>query len=233
MLFANAKNLSICPINKQYGIIELSITMAKITDITTQKKNSSRVNIFLDGEFACGMEAIIALENRLKIGTEISLEELQELSRLSDIESAFNKAIKLLSRMLKTQYEIKNYLTNKGYSADVVDTVIDKLKSYNYINDQEYAIAYINDKKRTNGKKKLWIELKQRGINDNILDQALNTITQEEQTQAIKNLAQKYTKGKTLDIKLKKNLAHYLYSRGFEWDDYIDIINDLFGEQND
>jgi regulatory protein len=207
--------------------------MSKITDITTQKKNKSRVSIFLDGEFACGMEAIVALENRLKIGAKISLEELQELSRQSDIESAFTKAAKLLSRMLKTQYELKTYLVNKGYSLDVIDIVIDKLKSYNYINDTEYATAYINEKKQKNGKKKMYFELKRKGISDSILEKVLNKVTKEQEQQTIKRLAKKYINGKTLDVKLKKNLANYLYLRGFDWDDYIDIINDLFGEEDD
>ncbi|NLC17313.1 MAG: hypothetical protein GX756_05480 [Clostridiales bacterium] len=207
--------------------------MSKITDITPQKNNKSRVNIYIDGEFACGMESIIALENRLKVGTQISLEELRELSRQSDIESAFTKAVKLLSRALKTQQELKNYLTNKGYSLDVIDIVIDKLKSYNYINDTEYATAYINEKKIKNGKKKMYIELRQKGVSDKILEKVLKTITKEQEIQTIKRLTEKYIKGKTLDIKLKKNLANYLYSRGFEWGDYIDIINDLFGDQDD
>ncbi|HHW89345.1 MAG TPA: hypothetical protein GX745_00370 [Clostridiales bacterium] len=207
--------------------------MSKITDITTQKNNKSRVSIFLDGEFACGMEAIVALENRLKVGMQISLEELQELSRQSDLESAFTKAVKLLSRMLKTQHELKTYLVNKGYSLDLIDIVIDKLKSYNYINDTEYATAYINEKKQKNGKKKMYFELKRKGISDSVLEKVLNKVTKEQEQQTIKRLAEKYINGKTLDVKLKKNLANYLYSRGFDWDDYIDIINHLFGEEDD
>ena len=207
--------------------------MSIITDISVQKRNKSRVNIYLDGEFACGMEAIVAIENRLKVGTEISLERLRELSRESDIESAFAKSIKLLSKTLKTKYELKKYLLEKGYSDDVVDVVIDKLKSYNYINDKEYAQAYINDKKASSGKKKIYAELRQRGIGDYILDEALKTVSKEEEQQTIRRLAQKYIKGKTLDIKLKKNLANYLYAHGFEWDDYIGIINELSGGQDD
>jgi regulatory protein len=202
--------------------------MSVITDITIQKRNKSRVNIYLDGEFACGMEAIVAAENRLKVGSEISLERLRELSRESDIESAFAKSVRLLSKTLKTKYELKNYLSAKGYSDDVIEVVIDKLKSYNYINDKEYARAYIDDKKGSSGKKKIHVELRQRGVGDYILDEALKTISKEEELRTIGRLAQKYIKGKTLDIKLKKNLANYLYAHGFEWDDYIDIINELF-----
>lgn len=207
--------------------------MPVITEISYQKKNKSRVNIYLDGEFACGMQAIVAMENRLKVGMQTEADKLKELSEISDIEAAFNKAVKLISKVLKTEHELKNYLIEKGYLLETVNKVIEKLKEYNYINDEEYALAYINEKKQQSGKKKLYYELKQKGISDKILDKAINSITKKDEEEVIIKLANKYIKGKVLDIKIKKNLANYLYSRGFEWDDYIDVIEDLFGDGND
>lgn len=206
--------------------------MPIITQISIQKNNKSRVNIYLDGEFACGMEAIVVAENRLKEGMEIDEEKLKELSASSDIESAFNKAVKLISKALKTEYELKKYLVEKGYGLQTIDTVTNKLKSYNYIDDLEYAKSYINDKKHQNGKKKLLHELKQKGISDKIIDSALKLITAQEEKETIQNLINKYIKGKPLDIKIKKNLANFLYSRGFDWDDYIDMIDDIFGDSD-
>ena len=207
--------------------------MPIITQISIQKKNKSRVSIFLDGEFACGMQTIVVAENRLKVGMQIDAGKLKELSAISDIEAAFSKAVKLISKVLKTEVELKNYLIEKGYTLETVDTVVQKLKSYNYIDDQGYALAYINEKKHQSGKKKLYYELKQKGISDKILDKVLDTINKEEEKEVIIKLSIKYIKGKVLDIKTKKNLANYLYSRGFEWDSYIDVIADLFGDGND
>lgn len=207
--------------------------MPIITEISYQKNNKSRVNIYLDGEFACGMQAIVAMENRLKVGMQTEADKLQELSQISDIETAFNKAVKLISRVLKTEHELKNYLIEKGYFLETVNKVIEKLKEYNYINDEEYATAYINEKKQQSGKKKLYYELKQKGISDKILDKVINSISKKDEKEVIIKLANKYIKGKVLDIKIKKNLANYLYSRGFEWDDYIDMIENLFGDGND
>ncbi len=202
--------------------------MAIITQISTQKKNKSRVNIYLDNEFACGMQSIVVLENRLKVGMDIDADKLKELSSFSDVEAAFNKAVKLVAKVLKTETELKRYLVEKGYSLDTIATVIDKLKSYNYINDSDYAKSYINQKRINSGKKKLYYELKQKGIDDKILDKALEAVGKQDEKEVISNLSQKYIKGKVLDVKTKKNLASYLYSKGFEWDDYIDIIGELF-----
>lgn len=207
--------------------------MAKITDITPQKNNRSRVNIFIDGEFFCGMEAIIAAENRLKTGIDIDISKLNEMTELSDIEAAFKKAVGLISKMLKTEKEMNNYLISKGYLKQTADNVISKLKEYDYINDTEYAAAYINGKKSGEGKKKLRYELKNKGISDKILDKVLDKITPEDQTNTIRTLTEKYISGKLLDIKVKKNLSNFLYARGFEWEDYIDIINQIFGEEVD
>lgn len=207
--------------------------MPIITQISIQKKNKSRVNIYLDGEFACGMQDIVVAENRLKEGTYIDADKLKELSVISDIEAAFSRAVKLISKVLKTQAELKNYLIEKGYTLETIDTVVQKLISYNYIDDQEYALAYINEKKHQSGKKKIYYDLKQKGISDKILDKILDSISKEDEKEVIIKLSHKYIKGKVLDIKTKKNLANYLYSRGFEWNDYIDIIADLFGDGSD
>lgn len=57
--------------------------MGKITDIAEQRRNKSRVSVFIDGEFACGLDAVTAAAARIKIGDEITAEELKRISHLS------------------------------------------------------------------------------------------------------------------------------------------------------
>ena len=53
--------------------------MKKITDIKPQVKNPTRCNIYLDNAFYCGLELETIMKNRLKIGTEIAEERLNEI----------------------------------------------------------------------------------------------------------------------------------------------------------
>lgn len=207
--------------------------MGIITSIAIQKKNKDRVNIYIDGEFWGGMEAIVALENRLKEGKEVDEATLLELKRMSDLETALKKAINLVTKRLKTEHEMREYLHQKGYDEDTIDAVILKLKSYSYIDDYDYTVAFVATHKNDTGRKKLRYDLKNRGVPDTIIEEVLEHIPNEEERDTAKRLAVKYLKNKSLDEKTKKSLSNYLYSRGFEWDTYADIIGQLFrGEEN-
>ena len=62
--------------------------MGKITDIKSQARNKSRVSVYIDGRFCCGLEKLTAALHRLKIGDEIEPEELEKAVSESEIGRA-------------------------------------------------------------------------------------------------------------------------------------------------
>ena len=50
--------------------------MGKITAVTPQLKDDKRVNVYIDGAFACGLSLETAVKNKLKAGVEIDGERL-------------------------------------------------------------------------------------------------------------------------------------------------------------
>ena len=64
-----------------------------ITAIEAQKRNKDKVNLYLDGEFACSLTAESVVRARLKIGQELSEERLREILATSETELAFKKAL--------------------------------------------------------------------------------------------------------------------------------------------
>lgn len=56
----------------------------KVTDITDQKKNKDRVNLFLDGAYYCSIAARLVEERRVYIGLEIDGRELERIIFESD-----------------------------------------------------------------------------------------------------------------------------------------------------
>ena len=71
--------------------------MKKITDIKPQVKNPTRCNIYLDNAFYCGLELETIMKNRLKIGTEIAEERLNEIQTESESLRALDKALNFIS----------------------------------------------------------------------------------------------------------------------------------------
>mgnify|MGYP000952684904 FL=1 len=66
-----------------------------ITALTAQKKNPQRINVFLDGEFAFGLQRIVAAW--LIVGQTLSEEKINQLRSDDQSEIAYQKAINLLS----------------------------------------------------------------------------------------------------------------------------------------
>ena len=46
--------------------------MPKITDMQIQKKNKTRANVYLDGEYAFALEMLTVMKLGLKIGQDVS-----------------------------------------------------------------------------------------------------------------------------------------------------------------
>lgn len=69
--------------------------MGTITEISHQKKNKARVNVYIDGSFACGLEALTVVKNRLEAGMEIDEAELAAIQSESEGGRAFERAVKL------------------------------------------------------------------------------------------------------------------------------------------
>lgn len=126
--------------------------MSRITDITEQVKDRLRCNIYVDGRFCCGLKLETVMRYRLKKGREISGEELAEIQLESEKSEALDKALNYISSTMKTESEIRKYLAQKGYLAGVSDYVVEKMKSYGYVDDAEYGKAYAKSLSSSKGK---------------------------------------------------------------------------------
>ena len=117
--------------------------MPKITDLKIQKSNKTRANLYLDGEFAFGVEMLTVMKLGLKIGQEVSQEKLAEAVFDSEKSVAFEKAMDYLARGMKTSKQMREYLEKKGYGERVTEYVVEKLKEYRYLDDDVYAKTYV------------------------------------------------------------------------------------------
>lgn len=192
--------------------------MPIITNISVQTKNKKRCNLFIDGEFFCAMSVETAVLNRLKSGMEIDSEKLQEIVIESDKKEALSKATDYLSKNLKTKRQVKEYLMKKGYSEQIAYYCIDKLKEYNYVNDEEYSRRYIESVSKNQGKKLVEYKLMMKGVKKQDIESAYNEVSID-QKQNAKEVAKKHLKNKELT---KENIAktyRYLIGRGFSYDE--------------
>ena len=200
-----------------------------ITKVEVQQKHKDRVNIYVDGEFFCGMTLFACMKYRLKEGLEIDRERLEFLRTETERESACEKGVKYVSKTQKTEKEMRDHLYSKGFEKDAVEYAIKKLKQYDYINDELYAKNFVRYKSKTDGKKKIEYELKTKGISPKIINDTLADFDFDDGV--VRSLAEKYLKGKTRDIKTKQKAYRYLASRGFSSSEILSAISPFFSEE--
>ena len=204
--------------------------MGKITDIQKQKRNKTRVSIFIDDEFVCGLDEVAVASSRFKIGDSITAEELKSVMQKSELNSAFERAVGYLSTAPRAKKEIQRYLTDKGYDKDIVRQTIEKLDSYHYIDDYLYAQTYIKSKSKKYGSFRISSELRQKGIAQIVIDELLSDGGDDNAVE----VASKYLKShKSAD---KQKLKRFLAGRGFSWDSInaaVAKLSDAFDGQAD
>lgn len=191
--------------------------MRVITAITPQVKDAKRCNIFLDGEFFCGMTLEAVMKNRLRVGTSVTEEQLEQIQLQNERSAALDKALNHLTASVKTVKQIRDFLRDKGYTPAVINYVVDKLKEYGFLSDEDYARRFTETYSNKKGVKLMRVELRRKGVAEEIVDGVLDDVGSQAEAAAV--LAKKYMKGKEADQKTVQKLYRHLLSKGFTYDD--------------
>ena len=202
--------------------------MLKITKLEIQKNNKDKYNLYVNDEFYCGVFMETAIKLNLKEGLEIEKNKLDEAVFENEKTIALNRCAKLLSKTLKTEKQIKDYLKTKGFNENVILAVLEKLKEYSYVDDKKYAELFIKSNLNKMGKLKLKQKLKEKGIKKDLIESSLSLFDTD--LTNVLNIAEKYIKNKELNQKTKASTYRHLLSKGFSYDEIKQVIEKLFSE---
>ena len=204
--------------------------MSEITAITPQVKDKTRCNIFIDGRFYCGLTLEAAVKNRLKAGQTIDPARLSEIQLESEKATALDKALTHISASQKTEKQIGEYLSKKGYLPAVSEYVLKKMREYGFLDDGAYAESYAGSAVKRKGVRLIRMELKSRGVADEHIEAAVENLEGEEET--AKRLLEKYMRGKPCDKQSLYKAFRYLIGKGFEYETAKNALSD-FGETDE
>ena len=130
--------------------------------------------------------------NRLKVGQHVTSAQLDEFQLESEKQTALDKALTYITATQKTEKQIRDYLQKKGYVQTVIEYVVEKMRGYNFLNDRGYAQDYVNEVSNKKGGRLIKLELRKRGISESEIDEAISSLSTEDQTQSALQILQKY-----------------------------------------
>lgn len=104
-------------------------------------------------------------------GAEFEKNEFDKIIKKNEDEKIINSVYSYIAFKMRSENEIKDYLVNKNASNLLIEKCIRDLKNLGYINDNELAKAVMNYTINNHkGPKALEMKLKERGIDNKIVD---------------------------------------------------------------
>ncbi len=200
-------------------------------EISTKTAKNGKIKIYADGEELFTVPAVIWYSSHLKDGDEVTTEELSLLKEQGDSSSAFDSAMRMLSLRAHSENELKQKLSMK-YSPRAARATIDRLKELGLIDDEKFALLFAEELYNRKGyaPKRILLELKSRGINDNYAENALNALDIDKEIGIIK-VIEKYRLTSDSSPKEKDRVIRRLLNMGYSYQDISEYIH-FYGQED-
>jgi len=237
--------------------------MPVITKLGFQK-NQKRVNVHLDGQFAFGLATAVVLKKTLKTKQRLSHNEIKKLLIFSWQEELYEQVLYYLSLRPRSRKEIADYVKRRfaklkknqklpffehqevvlDTRGTLIDETVARLEKNDLLNDEDFARWFVDQRVRLKpkGKKALSLELRQKGVDKEIISQVLadeNLYPLDKEKEAAYQVGRKafnqlqslLTNGKKDMITLRRRLYQRLASRGFSYDLVKTVVDDLLTKE--
>ncbi|WP_125605271.1 recombination regulator RecX [Lapidilactobacillus bayanensis] len=203
---------------------------AKITKITAQKR-PGRYNIFLDGQYAFPVSEDVLIDFALMKDQEVDAELKKQLLAADANSQAHQLALNYLSYQLRTIKEMRTYLHDHDVGADTIEKIIVQLTEQKYLDDAEYAKAYVRTNMALHEKGRIVIdrELKQKGVAATEITDALALYDTETTVENGTKLAKKVwqRQAKLAQRVRQQKVRQSLQQKGFTGDEITLIFEQL------
>jgi regulatory protein len=160
-----------------------------------------------------------------------STSESPQADSASREEQARALCLRLLTARARTRAELAGQLTKRGYPDDVSAIVLDRLAAVGLVDDEDFAEQWVRSRRVNAGKgrRALASELRTKGIDDDVIDAALEDIDSDaERSRAEQLVADKLRRERltdvTDDVKVTRRLVGMLARRGYGQSMAFDVV---------
>jgi regulatory protein len=203
--------------------------MGTITALEIQKRNKERVNVYLDGEYAFSLALIEAA--KLRKGQPLTDAEIDALRGEDDVTRAVDYAANFLSYRPRSVAEVRRNLEKKDLSEVVIEQAIDRLQQLGYVDDVAFARYWLENRDtfKPRGPAALRYELRQKGVADDIIGEALEALDPVDAARRAGEAKARRLRGLTRDT-FRNKLGSFLQRRGFRYETTRDVIHQIMDE---
>lgn len=156
--------------------------------------------------------------SRVKPETEREIKDVEKAR-----ERTMNRAVKLLAAKPRSIRELRERLLEKSWTnAQIVDAVLEKLKSYKYLDDDQFArdVAISNLRQKPQGRRRLQQTMSRKQLDRETVDAAIDAAFEKVPEADLIDVAiEKYLrlKGRPEGRDEMKKFYDHLLRRGFDY----------------
>ena len=190
----------------------------KITSLKQGVRNPERVNVYVNDKFSFSLDVSQVVDFKIKIGRTVSEEQLAEFKKASEFGKLYQRALEWVLVRPRSEKETRDYLYRKIFEKKLdkkyIDRIIEKLKNKNYVNDENFARYYVENRfvKKGVSRKRLKMELMKKGVSRDIIEEVLAASDRSDEEEILKIIAKKRAKYDN------EKLTTYLCRQGFSYE---------------
>ena len=207
------------------------VRVNRITDLRMDG-NKKLVKVFINGSFSFVVDAEVAVRAGLKVGQQLSVNRIEELTRASLSRRCSDAALRYLSYRPRSEDEVRRRLYRHGFDEDVVNETITDLKERKLNDDVAFAQFWKDNRLSFSPRSRrlIGLELKQKGVAIETADEVIGDI--DDEISAYKAGVKKARVLAVLDYsEFRLRLSDYLRRRGFDYEVISTIVARLWSEQ--
>ena len=199
--------------------------MSEILVLSEEAMTKGKIRVRLDTGLTCILDRSEQRQINAYEGSSLTREQYEILVHEILGKRATKRAMHLLEKMDRTEYKLREKLSEGGYPDEAIEDAIGYVKRYHYLDDERYARNYVFLAQDRKSRKKLSIELYQRGIKKELIDRILEEEYEaDEEKQICQLLEKRGYDPKTCSEKERQKLYQFLLRRGFQSSDICKVM---------
>ena len=199
--------------------------MSEILVLSEEAMTKGKIRVRLDTGLTCILYRSEQRQINAYEGSSLTREQYEILVHEILGKRATKRAMHLLEKMDRTEYKLREKLSEGGYPDEAIEDAIGYVKRYHYLDDERYARNYVFLAQDRKSRKKLSIELYQRGIKKELINRILEEeYDADEEKQICQLLEKRGFDPKTCSEKERQKLYQFLLRRGFQSSDICKVM---------
>ena len=189
-----------------------------VTEIFEYTK--SKYKVFLNDAFAFVLYKGDLRNYGIEVGKELTEETIDSIYNDVLMKRAKLRAMHLLERRDYTVKAMKDKLRENLYPESVINEAVDYVTGYHYIDDERYAMSYINSHVQSMSRRQISDKLRIKGISEDIINNCMDEYLEENGDvfdSRLLSLMHKYCEGidfSSIEYKDKQKLFAKFYRKG-------------------